>query len=80
MTMSYADKRRAQTRQLAADAGITITRRPSGAFHLHGKGVDLLVRDLADADLTSTFRQQGEARRSERYGHRGPKSLEVFGS
>lgn len=68
--MSYADKRRAQTRQLAADAGITITRRPSGAFHLHGKGVDLLVRDLADADLASSMRQQREARRNERFGQR----------
>ncbi|WP_152597988.1 hypothetical protein [Novilysobacter arseniciresistens] len=61
---------RERTRELAAAAGITITRRPSGAFHLHGGGVDLLVRDLADAGLESSLRQLREAQRNERYGQR----------
>ena len=50
MSATYLDRRRDGLCQQLEAAGVQITQKPSGAYRLQKRGIDLLIRDLTDLD------------------------------
>lgn len=62
LTDEQRQAKRDQVKAMAAEAGVKIHRLPSGLYQLHGRGVDLLVVDLAyvrRSDIISWARYAG---------------------
>jgi len=43
----FKELRRREARQAIASMGLKMTTKPNGLIHVHGRGLDITVRDLA---------------------------------